>query len=98
MSRRFVSEHRGEFPVTRLCELVGVPRSSFYEWDNRPLSDHYLDDVDLKKIGAFESALLDYMANSQSGLLSTLDGGDWNDEVEAQLTDAVKEFKSTGTW
>ena len=47
MSRRFVSEHRGEFPITRLCELVGVPRSSFYEWDSRPLSAHYLDDVDL---------------------------------------------------
>jgi hypothetical protein len=38
------------------------------------------------------------MANSQSELLSTLDGGDWNDDVEAQLTAAVKEFKSTGTW
>lgn len=47
MSRRFVSEHRGEFPVTRLCELVGVPRSSYYEWSTRPLSDHFLDDVDL---------------------------------------------------
>ncbi len=47
MSRLFVSEHRGEFPIKRLCELVGVPRSSFYEWDRRPLSDHYLTDVDL---------------------------------------------------
>lgn len=47
MSRRFVSEHRGEYPITRLCELVGVPRSSFYEWSTRPLSDHYLADVDL---------------------------------------------------
>ena len=28
----------------------------------------------------------------------TLDGGDWNDELEAQLTAAVDEFKSTGTW
>ncbi len=58
----------------------------------------YLDDVELKKIGAFESALLDYMANSQAALLAALDGGDWNDDVEAQLTEAVKEFKSTGTW
>lgn len=24
-----------------------MPRSSFYEWDRRPLSDHYLSDVDL---------------------------------------------------
>lgn len=47
MSRRFVSDHAGEYPVKRLCELVGVPRSSFYEWANRPLSDHLLDDAHL---------------------------------------------------
>jgi transposase InsO family protein len=47
VSRRFVSEHRGEFPTKRLCDLVGVPRSSFYEWSTRPLSGHYLDDADL---------------------------------------------------
>ena len=38
------------------------------------------------------------MGTSQSELLGTLDGGDWNDELEAQLTAAVDEFKSTGTW
>lgn len=47
MSRRFVSEHASEFPVTRLCALVEVPRSSFYEWSSRPLSAYYLADVDL---------------------------------------------------
>lgn len=47
MSRRFVSEHRDQFPIKRLCELVEVLRSSFYEWDSRPLSQHYLADVDL---------------------------------------------------
>ena len=45
MSRRFVSEHAGQFPIQRLCELVDVPRSSFYEWSSRPLSEHYLDDA-----------------------------------------------------
>jgi len=47
VSRRFVSEHAGTYPVTRLCELVGVSRSTYYEWANRPLAAHYLDDVDL---------------------------------------------------
>jgi putative transposase len=42
---RFVSTYRHEHPVTRLCELVDVPRSSFYEWASRPLSMHYLDDA-----------------------------------------------------
>jgi putative transposase len=45
VSRRFVSEHSAEFPVQRLCELVEVPRSSFYEWTSRPLSDHTIDDA-----------------------------------------------------
>ncbi len=45
MSRRFVSEHRGEFPTKRLCDLVGVKRSTFYEWSTRPLSDHDVDDA-----------------------------------------------------
>jgi putative transposase len=42
---RFVSAHRHEHPVKRLCQLVEVPRSSFYEWASRPLSDHYLADA-----------------------------------------------------
>ena len=44
---RFVSEHMAEYPVKRLCELVECSRSGFYAWRNRPLSDHYLADVDL---------------------------------------------------
>jgi hypothetical protein len=47
VSRRFVSEHAGVYPVQRLCELVDVKRSSYYEWVSRPLSDHYLADVEL---------------------------------------------------
>jgi len=47
VSRRFVSEHRGQYPTKRLCELVGVPRSTFYDCDSRPLSEHYLADVAL---------------------------------------------------
>ena len=45
MSRRFVSDHAGRYPVTRLCVLVDVPRSSFYAWRNRPASRRVLDDA-----------------------------------------------------
>ena len=45
MSRQFVSENAGQYPVTRLCVLVDVPRSSFYAWRNRPPSNRDLDDV-----------------------------------------------------
>jgi len=58
----------------------------------------YLDDVELLKIGAFETALLDYMASSKTELLETLNGGNWGDELEAALTAALEEFKSTGSW
>lgn len=44
---RFVQEHRADYPVKRLCELAECSRSGFYAWRDRPLSDHYLADVDL---------------------------------------------------
>jgi F-type H+-transporting ATPase subunit alpha len=58
----------------------------------------YMDDVELVKIGSFESALLDYMNNSQVEFMENLVAGDWNDELEAQMTSAVDDFKSTGSW
>ncbi|MEZ5175579.1 MAG: IS3 family transposase [Acidimicrobiia bacterium] len=47
MSRRFVSEHADRYPVTRLCALAGVPRSTFYEWRSREPSQRDRDDAAL---------------------------------------------------
>ena len=47
MSRRFVSEHADHYPVNRLCTLVDVPRSTFYEWSTRTPSQRDLDDAEL---------------------------------------------------
>jgi len=58
----------------------------------------YMDDVELAKVGSFESAMLDYMNNSQAEFMESLGAGDWNDELEAQMTSAVEDFKSTGSW
>ncbi len=58
----------------------------------------FMDDIDMHKIGAFEAALIDYMNNSQTELVATLNGGDWNDDIEAQLKAACEEFKTTGSW
>jgi len=58
----------------------------------------YLDDVELNKIGAFETALLDHVGSAQAELLETLNGGDWNDDLEARLTAVLEDFKATGSW
>jgi len=58
----------------------------------------YLDDVDMLKIGAFETALIAYMASSKTELLAPLNGGDWNDDLESQLVAALDEFKASGSW
>ena len=33
---RFVEDHRGVYDVKRMCALVEVPRSSFYDWATGP--------------------------------------------------------------
>jgi transposase InsO family protein len=31
----FIAEHAGEFPVKRMCEMLNVSRSGYYDWRNR---------------------------------------------------------------
>jgi putative transposase len=40
----FVAKHRGAWPVTMVCEALGVSRSGFYAWLTRPQSRRRLDD------------------------------------------------------
>jgi putative transposase len=42
---RFVQDHQAEFPINKMCALVGVPRSSFYEWSTRKPSARDESDV-----------------------------------------------------
>ncbi len=58
----------------------------------------YMDDVELDQIGAFEAALLDHAASAHGEFMDRLNHGDWNDELEAEMTTAVEEFKDTGSW
>jgi hypothetical protein len=43
----FVSNNQAELPVKRMCELVEVPRSSFYAWLNRTPSARERADAEL---------------------------------------------------
>ncbi len=63
------------------------------------LNGGYLDELDLKKVGDFEAALHQYMANNYADLIKQLDEtGDYNDDIEAQLGKALDDFKANGTW
>jgi F-type H+-transporting ATPase subunit alpha len=58
-----------------------------------------LNDVEVAKIGDFEDALLSYMHAEHSDLMSsTVESGDYNDEIEASFKAAIETFKSTQTW
>lgn len=41
----FVDDHRHLYEVKRLCRLVELNRSSYYQWRNPILSERYLDDA-----------------------------------------------------
>lgn len=38
MRFQFIKDHRDEFPVVRMHEVLGVSRSGYYVWRNRPVS------------------------------------------------------------
>jgi putative transposase len=40
----FIKKHRHEFKVSQMCELLKVPRSTYYGWLIRPESKHSLED------------------------------------------------------
>lgn len=44
---RFVQDHQDAFEVKRMCELVEVPRSSFYAWTSHTPSARELADAEL---------------------------------------------------
>jgi F-type H+-transporting ATPase subunit alpha len=59
----------------------------------------FLDDVELAKIGAFESALHSYMKSHHADLLEKINKtGDYNEEIEKGLRAALQAFKQTQAW
>ncbi|QIB65593.1 F0F1 ATP synthase subunit alpha [Kineobactrum salinum] len=59
----------------------------------------YLRDVEVNKVGDFESALLSYMHSEHGDLLQQIvASGDYNDEIEATFKAAIEKFKATQTW
>jgi transposase InsO family protein len=47
---RFVEDHRDAYGVKRLCRVLGVSRSGFYDWLSRPPSRHAVRDTELARM------------------------------------------------
>ena len=59
----------------------------------------FMDDVEIEKIGSFESALHAYLTAEYSDLENSInETGDWNDEIEKQFTEVLESFKKTQTY
>jgi len=61
-------------------------------------NEGYLNDVEIEKIGSFESSLLAFMGSTQADLMTQMDTGSYNDSIATDLKAALDKFKSTQTW
>ena len=62
-------------------------------------NEGYLQDVEVAKIGDFESALLGYMRSECADVMQAVEAdGGWDDDREAAFKSAIEIFKSTQTW
>ncbi len=61
--------------------------------------NHFLDDIEVKKVLAFEAALHSYMNSEHADLMKQInETGDFSKEIEAALKSAVEQFKATQSW
>ena len=70
----FVREHRHEFRVAKLCEVLAVSRSGYYAWEKRPKSARKIADEGIDVVianGKREDILIDLL-NKKKDTVSTL--------------------------
>lgn len=62
-------------------------------------NEGYIDDVDVKKVVAFEAALHSHVKSNNSDLLDKInESGDYSDEIIAGLKSAIETFKANGIY
>ncbi|NNM52072.1 MAG: F0F1 ATP synthase subunit alpha [Pseudomonadales bacterium] len=62
-------------------------------------NEGFLSDIEVKKIGAFESALLSYMNTQCKDLMEGINTtANYNGEIEGALRRGIEQFKATQTW
>src|SRR5690554_2555985 len=59
----------------------------------------FLADIEINKVGAFETALLAWFKREKADLLARInEKGDYNDEIEAGIKSGIENFKATQSW
>ena len=62
-------------------------------------NEGFLSDVDLNKVGDFETALMSYMNSEHTAVMTQVnESGNFNDEIAANFKSALEQFKATQTW
>ena len=63
------------------------------------VNEGYLNDVPIKKIVAYEAAMLAEMKNNHADLIAQIDeSGDYNDGIAADMKSALDNFKANGVY
>jgi len=62
-------------------------------------NEGFLDDVEIKKVVDFESAMHAYVRSNHGELFTRInDTADFNDEIAAGMRKAIEDFKANGAW
>jgi F-type H+-transporting ATPase subunit alpha len=62
-------------------------------------NEGFLDDIEVAKVGDFESALRAYANAEKSELMTTVnESGKYNDDVAGEMRSLIEDFKSKSTW
>ena len=62
-------------------------------------NEGYLNDVDVKKVVEYETAMLAYMKSNKADLIAQInESGDYNDDIAAAMKSALDDFKANGVY
>lgn len=50
MKYRFVNEHRHQYAITTMCQVLQIARAGFYQWLHKPVSDREQENIRLLQL------------------------------------------------
>jgi len=62
-------------------------------------NEGYLDDVEVTRVVAFEDAMLGHIRSNHQAMLDKInEAGDYNDDIAAEIKQAIEDFKTNGVY